>query len=151
MTELLGRFNTIKTRIILGGLALLAGLIPVALIGISALSTIASTVATELGLLQRVTVVTGDAMAAVSDEIRIAEQYLASPDSETRGRFQVAAAQVYRAHRDLSQISDLGEEELVVASHIGTLQAQVEVGYHYAHALADLGRSRRPRGGSACV
>ena len=143
MNDLLAPLNTLRVRIVLGGAVLLAGLIPIALIAISALSTIGSTVSTELDLLQRVSLVSGGITAAVSDEIRAAEQYLTAPSAETRRRFRASAAAVFEQQRALIEIPDLGSEERVTATRVATLQSRVEVGYHYAHALVDNGRGIR--------
>jgi methyl-accepting chemotaxis protein len=133
--------QTLRGRIIVAAAAVSAGLIPVALIGVGALSTIASTVQTELSGLQHVTTATSGLAEAAGDEIRHAEQYLSVRDVETADAFRAAAATVYQRQRELAQVSDLGEVEQQAASRIGGLQAQVEVRYAYAHALADLGRS----------
>ena len=132
--------QTLRGRIIVAAVALSAGLIPVALIGVGALSTIASTVQTELSGLQRVTTLTSGLAESASDEIRHAEQYLSVRDEETAEGFRAAAATGYQRQRELARVPDLGEVERQAASRIGGLQAQVEARYAYAHALADLGR-----------
>jgi methyl-accepting chemotaxis protein len=133
--------NTLRGRILIAGVAVAAGLVPIAVIGIGALSTIASTVGSELGLLQRVSTLSGALAAAVSDEIRNAEQYLTVRDPETAQRFRTAATTVYEFQRILSGIPQLDAREQRASTRIGSLQAQVDVRYHYAHALADLGRT----------
>jgi methyl-accepting chemotaxis protein len=138
--NLLGVLNTLRGRIVAAAVAVAAGLIPIAIIGVSALSTIASTVGDELGMLQRVASLSGNLAAAVSDEIRNAEQYVTARDPETMTWFRTAAADVYGLQRALERVPDLAEQEQRSATRIGELQAQVEVRYAYAHALADLGR-----------
>jgi methyl-accepting chemotaxis protein len=138
--KFLGVLNTLRGRIVGASVAVAAGLIPIAIIGVSALSTIASTVGDELGMLQRVASLSGNLAAAVSDEIRNAEQYVTARDPETMTWFRTAAADVYGLQRALERVPDLAEQEQRSATRIGELQAQVEVRYAYAHALADLGR-----------
>ena len=140
MTEIFQRFNTLRARILLGALALVAGMIPIAVMAVGALGTIASTVATELGVLQRVAAASGGVSAAVSDEIRTAEQYLSSRSPETQRLFRTAAASVHAFQRALLDLPSLSDEERVTVARIASLQAEVEVTYHYAHALTDLGR-----------
>jgi methyl-accepting chemotaxis protein len=135
------KLNTLRNRIVLGGLVLLAGLIPIALIAVGALSTIRTTMRQELGVLQRVAEVTNGVTAAVSDEIRAAEEYLIAPSPQGEKAFRVAAASVYDYQRQLNDIGDLSPSERDAVTRIGSLQAQVEVDYHYAHVLADLGRA----------
>jgi methyl-accepting chemotaxis protein len=104
MNELFQRFNTLRARILLGAFALVAGMIPIAVMAVGALSTIANTVASELGTLQRVTAASGGVSGALLD------------------------------------LPALTEDERVAVARIASLQAEVEVDYHYAHALTDLGR-----------
>jgi methyl-accepting chemotaxis protein len=132
--------GSLRGRIIVAGVAVAAGFIPVAIIGIGALSTIDRAVTRELTLLQRVSGLSGGLAAAVTDEIRHAEQYLNSRSLEDVRRFQSAAAEVVRLQRTLAGITDLETLEQQAATRLGTLQSRVEVTYHYAHALADLGR-----------
>lgn len=139
MNSLFDRFNTLRLRIVLGGGALLAGLIPIALIAISALGTIGSTVAREMEQLQQVALVGSAITAAVSDEIRTAEQYFSAPYVETRDRFREAAERVYEQQGLLATLPGLTARERAVAARVGQLQAAVEVGYHYSHAFVDLG------------
>jgi len=132
--------GSLRGRIIVAALAVTAGFIPVAVIGIGALSTIDRAVTRELSVLQRVSGLSGALAAAVTDEIRHAEQYLNTRNPEDVRRFQAAAAEVIRLQRLLAGVTELDPLEQQAATRLGTLQARVEVTYHYAHALADLGR-----------
>jgi methyl-accepting chemotaxis protein len=132
--------GTLRGRIVVAALAVAAGFIPVALIGVRALSTLGSTVQSELAVLHRVTAMSTALSNAVSDEIRHGEQHLLTQDDDTQDRFRAAAARVYPMQRDLIRVEELNEIERQSAGRIGTLQAQVEVRYAYAHALFDLDR-----------
>ncbi|MDH5195661.1 MAG: methyl-accepting chemotaxis protein, partial [Gemmatimonadota bacterium] len=121
-------------------IAVAAGFIPVAIIGIGALSAINQAVSRELGLLQRVSGLSSGLASAVTNEIRHAEQYLNSGDPADVQGFQEAAGEVVRIQRRLASIVELDASEQRAATRLGALQAQVEVTYHYAHTLADLGR-----------
>ena len=134
------RFNTLRVRIAIGGLALVGGMVPIALIGINALSTIATTVGTELDQLQRVTAVSSGITIAVSDEIRAAEQYLTSRDADIGRQFRTAAVAVYSYQQALTALTGLTEDERVAVTRVEGFQARAEAWYAYAHALADLGR-----------
>ena len=141
MSGFFAALNTIRGRIVIAGAAVAAGLIPIAVIGIGALSTISSTIGTELALLQRVSGLSSALAADVSDEIRSAEQYLTARDPETEQRFREAATAVYELQRTLAGIAELDPAERRAATRIGTLRAQAEVRYEYAHALSDIGRT----------
>jgi methyl-accepting chemotaxis protein len=132
--------GSLRGRIILAGVAVTAGFIPVAVIGIRALSTIDRAVTRELSVLQRVSGLSSGLAAAVTDQIRHAEQYLNTRNPEDVRRFQTAAAEVVRLQRALAGVAELDPMEQQAATRLGTLQARVEVTYHYAHAIADLGR-----------
>ena len=134
-------FRSLRGRMVLAAVVVAAGVIFIAAVGISALSVLVSTVQTELFQLQRVTSLSGELAGAVADEIRHAEQYLTTGDPVSNNRFRASAASVYQLQRDLVRLTDLGEEERRAATRIGGLQAQVEVRYAYAHALAELGRA----------
>ncbi len=137
------RFNTLRTRLILGGAALLLGIVPIATLAIAALRTVGTTVQSEMELLERVTTASNGVAAAVSDQIRTAERYLTTRSPEAQRAFREAAQAVYRFQRELADIPVLDAAERVAVTRIGSLQAQVEVAYHYAHALIDLGRSEQ--------
>jgi len=137
----LGRLlGSLRGRILMAGGVVAAGFIAVAVIGIGALTTIEQAVTQQLTLLQRVSNLSGALTAAVTDEIRHAEQYLNSRNLEDVRRFQGAAAEVIRLQRALAGVVELDRIEQQAATRLGSLQARVEVTYHYAHALADLGR-----------
>jgi len=139
------RLNSLRIRIVLGGLALVSGMIPIAVIGINALSTIATTVSTELDQLQRVTAMSSGVTVAVSDEIRAAEQYLTSRSAELGQQFRTAATSVYGFQQALTGLDGLTEDERIGVTRMEGLQSRAESWYAYAHALADLGRANEAR------
>jgi methyl-accepting chemotaxis protein len=132
--------RSLRGRIIIAGLTIAVGFIPVAVLGIRSLTTIDQAVARELSLMQRVSNLSGGLAAAVADVVRHAEQYLNGRDASDAEAFRTAAAEVIRLQRALAAIPGLEEVERAAATRLGSLQAEVEVTYHYAHALADLGR-----------
>jgi len=132
--------GSLRGRIVVASIALAAGLIPVAVIGVGALTTIDRAIGRELGLLQRVSGLSSGLGASVTDEIRHAEQYLNGRNAADAEQFLQSASEVVRLQRRLAAVGDLDPSEQRAATRMGTLQARVEVGYHYAHALADLGR-----------
>jgi methyl-accepting chemotaxis protein len=133
-------FGSLRGRIVVAGIAVAAGFIPVAVIGIGALSTISQAVSRELSLMQRVSGLSSGLASAVTDEIRHAEQYLNSRDPADVRNFRDAATEVVQLQRRLASIVELDDLEQQAATRLGALQARVEVTYHYAHTLADLGR-----------
>lgn len=135
-----GWLRSLRGRIVLAGATIGAGFVPAAIIGVGALASMEEAVTRELSLLQRVSGVSSGLAAAVAEEIRHAEQYLNGRDPDDADAFRGAAREVIRLQRVLAGIGELEEVEQAAATRLGTLQAEVEVTYHYAHALADLGR-----------
>jgi methyl-accepting chemotaxis protein len=131
---------SIRGRIIIAGIAIAGGLATIGFIGVDALTTIDQTVSHQLDVLQRVSGLSGGLGASVADEIRHAEQYLNGRDSTDAVQFRQAADAATQFQRQLAALGDLDPAEQRAATRIATLQARVEVAYHYAHALADLGR-----------
>jgi len=132
--------GSLRGRIVLSAVAAATGFVPVAIIAVGALSTIRSDVTRELGLLQRVSLLSSGLAGGVTDEIRYAEQYLNSRDPDDEAEFRSAAAAVTDYQHRLAGITELDENEHRAATRLGAMQDQVEVIYHYAHALADIGR-----------
>jgi len=132
--------RSLRGRIILAAVAVATGFVPVAFIAVGALSTIESEVTRELGLLQRVGNLSSGVASGVTDEIRYAEQYLNTRDPDDAEEFRTSAAHVTDSQRRLSSIVGLDENEQHAATRLGAIQDEVEVIYHYAHALADIGR-----------
>jgi methyl-accepting chemotaxis protein len=132
--------GSLRGRIVMASVALAAGFLPVAIIGLGSISTIGTAVSRELALLQRVANLTSGLSARGTDQIRYAEQYLNSRSPDDAERFRAVAADVTRFLRSLAGTVDLDAPEQQAANRLGMLQARVEVTYQYAHALADLGR-----------
>jgi methyl-accepting chemotaxis protein len=132
--------GSLRGRIVVAAVALAAGFVPVAIIGLGSITTIGTAASRELALLQRVASLSAGLAGGVTDEIRYGEQYLNSRDPDDATRFRGAAAEVSRYQRSLAGIVELDAFEQQAASRLGTLQSRVEATYHYAHALTDLGR-----------
>jgi methyl-accepting chemotaxis protein len=132
--------GSLRGRIIVAGVALAAGFIPVAVIGLGSITTIGTAASRELALLQRVAGLSSGLAGSVTDQIRYAEQFLNTRDPDDATRFRSAAAEVARLQRSLAGIVDLDSFEQQAATRLGMLQSRVEVTYQYAHALAELGR-----------
>lgn len=136
-------FDTLWMRIALSEAALVAGLVVVALIGISALSTVQDTVSTELAALTTVSEETNEFTAAVFEEMLAAEQYLVDGSTEARDRFLANGEIAYISQFRLAELPELTVADQASIQRIATLQSETEVLYSYAHAERDLGRRTR--------
>jgi methyl-accepting chemotaxis protein len=132
--------DTLRARIAFGEGALIAGLVIIALIGISALRTVGDTVVRELGVLTRVAELSNGLVISLFDEMRAAEQYLTDRSPNALETFREAGARAYDLRTSLRTLGELAEADRVLANRIGELQAEVEVFYSLAHAELDLGR-----------
>lgn len=136
----LAALNTLRTRIVLGEAALVAGLMVVAVIGIGALRTVRSTVTRELEALTAVSAQSNTLVTTLFEQMRAAEQYLADGSLEAINAFRAGGETAHAYQRRLQALPDLAESDRVVIAQIQSLQAEAEVLFSYAHAQRDLGR-----------
>lgn len=142
-------FNTLRARIILGEVTLVAGLVFVAVIGIGALRTVRNTVTQELAALTRISSETNALVTTLFEQIRAAEQYLTDNSMEARNTFRTGGESAYALQQQMQRLPNLAEADRVVIMQIGTIQAETEVLYNYSHAESDLGRRSDAQAGAA--
>ncbi|MGH7607581.1 MAG: methyl-accepting chemotaxis protein [Gemmatimonadales bacterium] len=143
--------DTIRWRIILGLSALLAGLVLIAVIGVTGLATLRRSVGVELAQLRTSSEVGSGLVTAVFDEIRAAELYLSAPDPDAAGEFQAAVDAAFRYQKQLDGLEGLTEADRLTVNRIKQLQASIHVGYAMAHALLELGRAGDARARAGAV
>lgn len=142
-------FNTLRARIVLGEVALVAGLIFVAVIGIGALRTVRNTVTQELAALTRISSESNALVTTLFEQIRAAEQYLTDNSLEARNTFRTGGESAYALQQQMQRLPDLTESDRVVIMQIGAIQAEAEVLYSYSHAQNDLNRRSDAQAGAA--
>ena len=86
-----GPLDTIRARILIGLTLLLAGVAATAIAGVSTLREMRHAIEEELATLRTSTEEGSGLVTSVLEEIRAAEQYLATPGDEPRRVFQAAA------------------------------------------------------------
>jgi methyl-accepting chemotaxis protein len=136
------RLDTLKARVAVGQGTLIAGLVIVALIGVSALGTLGETMRRQLEALTSVSEISNGLVVTLFDEMRTGEQYLTDRSVDARESFHQAGARSYTYQSQLRALPDLTEADRLMISRIGELQAEVEVRYSLAHAQFDLARRR---------
>jgi methyl-accepting chemotaxis protein len=141
--------NTLWMRIALGEGALVVGLVVVALIGITALSTVQNTVSTELASLTSVSEETNEFTAAIFEEMLAAEQYLVDGSTEAQERFAANSEFAYASQTRLAELPELTAADRASMRRIAALQSETEVLYSYAHAERDLARRSSAEAGAA--
>src|SRR5881397_3225670 len=126
--------DTIRWRIILGVSGLLAGLVVAAVVGVTALSTLRRSLATEIEHLRGSSEVGNGLVTAVFDEIRSAQ--------EAPAQFPGAADATFSYHKRLEALPGLSEADRITVNRIKQLQSSIHVDYSLAHADLALGRTR---------
>jgi methyl-accepting chemotaxis protein len=137
-----GLFDTIRARMLLGLILLMAGLVATAAAGALTLRRMRTAVEDELQGLRAATEVGSGLITSVLDEMRAAEQYLASSGDDARRAFQAAADDAYAYQRRLDALGGPAAEDRFTINRVKQLHATINTEYSIAHALHDLGRDQ---------
>ena len=133
--------RSLRSRV-LGGMALLLVLVfGIALLGVNSIQALNRSVDQELSLVLESTDLSNGLIASLSSEVRAAEQYLMLPDELARKRFMDEGDSAYVYQRRYRTLAALTTSDRYIVNKIAANQAQLEVSYAMAHALADLGRA----------
>lgn len=137
--------RSLRSRVI-GGMALLLALVfGIALLGVNSIRSLDRTVDQELALLLESTDLSNGLIASLSAEVRAAEQYLMVPSETARRRFLEEGDSAYTYQRRYRTLRALTTSDRYIVNKIAAHQAELEVAYATAHALADLGRTDEAR------
>ena len=142
---------TIRNRILVGLVLLMVGLVVTAIAGAATLRHMRYVVADELAGLRASIDVGSGLVTTVLEEIRAAEQYLASPGAEARRLFQTTAEDAFQYERQLDALSGLTAEDRLTVNRLKQLHATIQTEYSIAHALQDLGREQEAVARAAAV
>ena len=137
-----GPFDTIRTRILVGLVLLMAGLVATAIAGATTLRRLRYAVADELAGLRASSEAGSGLVMSVLEEIRAAQQYLAAPSGGARQQFQTSAEEAFQDERRLDALSGLTAEDRLTINRLKQLHATIQTEYSIAHALKDLGRDQ---------
>ena len=143
--------DTIRTRILLGLALLMVGLIVTAIAGAITLRQMRYAVEGELEALRNSGEVGSGLVTSVLEEIRAAEQYLASPGDDARREFQTTAEDAWEYQRRLDAFPGLAVEDRLTINRVKQLHAAIQTEYSIAHALRDLGRDQEAVARAAAV
>ena len=142
---------TIRNRILVGLGLLMVGLLVTAIAGAATLRHMRYAVADELAGLRTSMEVGSGLVTSVLEEIRAAEQYLASPGADARRQFQTTADDAFQYERRLDALGGLTAEDRVTVNRLKQLHAMIQTEYSIAHALKDLGRDQEAVARAAAV
>jgi methyl-accepting chemotaxis protein len=133
-------FKGLTNRISVAMFALLALVIVVGWISLSSIRATGRSANDELYSLAQETDMGSGLVASVIGEIRAAQQYLLTPSADLKSEFIANGDSAYAAQRRFRDLRSLTNDERVTLNRIATKQAEIEVAYALAHALADVGR-----------
>src|SRR5437764_1497770 len=142
---------TIRNRILVGLVLLMLGLVVTAIAGAATLRHMRYAVADELAGLRSSMDVGSGLVTSVLEEIRAAEQYLASPGADARRLFQTTADDACVYERRLDALTGLTAEDRLTVNRLKQLHATIQTEYSIAHALKDLGRDQEAVARAAAV
>ena len=135
-----GPLDTIRARILIGLVLLMAGLVATAIGGATTLRRVRRATTAELAALRTSSEVGSGLVTSVLEEIRAAEQYLATPAADVRRQFDASAEEAFDYERRLAALSGLAVEDRLAINRLRQLHATIQTEYAIAHALTDLGR-----------
>jgi len=111
-----------------------------AALGVFSLGTITRQTAADIRALEDGTGYGNALVAAVLGEIRAAGQYLLTPNPAAKAEFIASGDSAYALQEHLRSLPHLDQDDRRLLNQIAATQANLEVTYATAHALADLGR-----------
>lgn len=137
--------RSLRSRVIGGMAVLLALVLAIAYLGVDSIQSLNRSVDQELSLLLESTDLSNGLISSLSSEVRAAEQYLVVPSDLFRKRFIDEGDSAYVYQRRYRVLGALTTSDRYIVNKIASNQAQLEVAYATAHALADLGRTEEAK------
>jgi len=120
-------------------------ILSMAALGVVALRRVTRQMTSDIATLQEGTSLGNSLVSAVLGEIRAAEQYLLTPSLSVKATFLASGDSAYAFQDRLRRLPHLDNLDRRMINQVGTRQAELEVAYATAHALADLGRGEEAR------
>jgi methyl-accepting chemotaxis protein len=137
--------QSVRSRVIGGMTLLILPVFAIALLGVNSISQLDRSVDQALSTMLESTDLSNGLIASLSDEVRSAEQYLVRPSESSRRRFAEEGDSAYAFQRRYRSMRGLTTSDRYIVNKIAANQAQIEVLYATAHALADLDRLEEAR------
>lgn len=116
-----------------------------AVVGVSALRIVTRQTVSEITAVQNGTSLGSSLVSAVLGEIRAAEEYLLNPSPAVRAQFIASGDSAYGFQGRMRDLPHLTNADRRLINQVAASQAELEVAYATAHALADLGRTGEAR------
>ena len=132
--------RSLKSRIIATMALLVALVLVIAILGVTAINALDRSAARGLALVVAGSDLSTSLVGTTSAEMRAAEQYLVRPDPALLEDFIAGSDSAYSIQARYRDLADLTTTDRVRLNSIASAQAAIEVAYATAHALTDLGR-----------
>ena len=117
--------------------ALISGM---AVLSVVALRQIARQTTEDVEALQQGTTLGSTLVSSVLTQIRAAEEYLTTPSPAVKAEFLASGDSAYMYQTKLRELPHLDNSDRRLINLVASTQAELEVAYATAHALADIGR-----------
>jgi len=114
--------------------------IGISIFGAASVRSIGRQIETELDVVQQGSRRANTLIAAVMGEIRAADHYLLAPDPAAKLEFLAQGDSAYAAQARLRTLLTRDQQSQRLINQIAATQANLEVAYALAHALADVNR-----------
>nr|MBA3257852.1 methyl-accepting chemotaxis protein [Gemmatimonadales bacterium] len=137
--------QSLRSRVIAGMVLLIALVFVIALLGVNSIRSLGRSVDQELGLLLESNDLGNGLVSSVASEIRSAEQYLVRPSDRLRLQMLEEGDSAYAVQRRYRTLASLTTADRYIVNKIAGNQAEIEVAYAMARAMADLGRTEEAR------
>jgi len=137
--------QSLRSRVIAGMVLLIALVFVIALLGVNSIRSLGRSVDQELGLLLESNDLGNGLVSSVASEIRSAEQYLVRPSDRLRLQMLEEGDSAYAVQRRYRALGSLTTADRYIVNKIAGNQAEIEVAYAMARAMADLGRAEEAR------
>src|SRR3954452_14021369 len=124
---------------------LIAMVFVIALLGVRSIRALDTSVDQELTLVLQSTDLGNGLVSSMASEVRSAEQYLLRPSPRLRLQMLEEGDSAYVLQRRYRGLASLTTSDRYIVNKIAANQAQIEVAYGTAQALADLGRMDEAR------
>ena len=132
--------RSLKSRIIATMALLVALVLVIAILGVTAINALDRSASRELALVVAGSDLSTSLVGTTAAEMRAAEQYLVRPDPALLEDFITGSDSAYVIQARYRDLADLTTTDRVRLNSIASSQAAIEVAYATAHALTDLGR-----------
>ncbi len=144
-------FRKLETRIVAGMALLISLMFAMAVLSAGEIRSLSRRVTQELTHLQQSADIESGLVASVFNEIRAADRYLSNPSASLKSDFVISGDAAYAYQRRLRELGSLTTEDRYMLNRLTNTQAEIEVAYGLAHALADLGRETEAQARVASV